>query len=248
MVVVNHMIFYHCAKFEVVCLSCSGVIEETLQHHKTFERFCPSLEIRLRKVEPSRCSFRKVLMLGCWQNKQMAGLEWQPSCSNVSQCAVCNETVVLCQQFIHSILRDISLSVPEQIHAPFPTSYSLSSRTTTVSLIFNNATLWWPHEQTWPNYCVSSTCMQPCGNFWWTKFLKSHGCHRGTRKSAWPLCSMRGVGWHWVVCSYWLCTLLAACMRGQVCAWCTVQFYVGCMLDLDLCITLWGKTPTPNFP
>ena len=37
------MIFYHCTKFEVVCLSCSGLIEETLQHYKTFERFCPSL-------------------------------------------------------------------------------------------------------------------------------------------------------------------------------------------------------------
>ena len=37
------MIFYHCINFEVVCLNCSGVIQETLQHHKTFERFCPSL-------------------------------------------------------------------------------------------------------------------------------------------------------------------------------------------------------------
>ena len=43
LVVVNHMIFYRCTKFEVVCLSCSGGIQETLQHHKTFERFCPSL-------------------------------------------------------------------------------------------------------------------------------------------------------------------------------------------------------------
>ena len=43
MVFVSHMISYHCTKFEVVCLSCSGVIEETLQHHKTFEQFCPSL-------------------------------------------------------------------------------------------------------------------------------------------------------------------------------------------------------------
>ena len=51
LVVVNHMIFYHCTKFEVVCLSCSGVIEETLQHHKTFEQFCPSLYIATAKGE-----------------------------------------------------------------------------------------------------------------------------------------------------------------------------------------------------
>ena len=47
------MIFYDFTKFEVVCLSCSGVIEETLQHHKTFERFCPSLYIPPRDDESS---------------------------------------------------------------------------------------------------------------------------------------------------------------------------------------------------
>ena len=50
------MISYHCKKFEVVCLSCSGVIEETLQHHKTFERFCPSLYVCMhtgRAVKPT---------------------------------------------------------------------------------------------------------------------------------------------------------------------------------------------------
>ena len=34
-------------------------------------------------------------MLGCQQNKQMAGLEQQPSCSNISQFAVALRLVVL---------------------------------------------------------------------------------------------------------------------------------------------------------
>jgi hypothetical protein len=45
-------------------------------------------KIRLRKVEPNRCSFRKVPMFGLQQNKQTAELEREPNCSIVSQLAV----------------------------------------------------------------------------------------------------------------------------------------------------------------
>jgi hypothetical protein len=45
-------------------------------------------EIRLGKVEPNRCSFRKVLIFGLQQNKQTTELEWEPNCSIVLQLAV----------------------------------------------------------------------------------------------------------------------------------------------------------------
>jgi hypothetical protein len=45
-------------------------------------------KIRLGKVEPNRCSFRKVPMFGLQQNKQTAELEREPNCSTVSQLAV----------------------------------------------------------------------------------------------------------------------------------------------------------------
>ena len=37
------MIVYLCTKFELVWLSCSWVIQETIQLQQTFEQFCPSL-------------------------------------------------------------------------------------------------------------------------------------------------------------------------------------------------------------
>ena len=39
------MIVYHCTKFELVFSISSYVIQETFQHHQTFERFCPSLYV-----------------------------------------------------------------------------------------------------------------------------------------------------------------------------------------------------------
>ena len=42
-VLVSHMIVYHCTNFELVGSKFTWVIQETFQHHKTFEQFCPSL-------------------------------------------------------------------------------------------------------------------------------------------------------------------------------------------------------------
>jgi hypothetical protein len=44
-------------------------------------------KIRLREVEPNRCSFRKVPVFALQQNKQMAELEQEPNCSIISQLA-----------------------------------------------------------------------------------------------------------------------------------------------------------------
>jgi hypothetical protein len=47
-------------------------------------------KIRLGKVEPNRCSFRKVPMFSLQQNKQTAELEREPNCSIILQLAVIN--------------------------------------------------------------------------------------------------------------------------------------------------------------
>jgi hypothetical protein len=57
----------------------------------------------------------------------------------------------------------------------------------------------------------------------------------GVRKGHKKICV--ALAWHACSCvPSGSVQLLAACMYGQVRAWCSVRFYVACTLDFDACI------------
>ena len=88
MQLIDHMILYHYAKFELVWFSCSWVILKIVQLQKSFERFCPSVCFQMLEEPEKNCSLR----IWCSASKQFLNVQltnwwaWWKISSNSSTC------------------------------------------------------------------------------------------------------------------------------------------------------------------